>query len=200
MGDDRLTAASADRSHEAILAVLRRALPAQGLVLELASGDGRRAVFLGATFPRLEWQPSEADPTCRAAISAAVLSAGLRNVHMPLELDVVEAPWPLSEADALLCVDLLHRAHWDACVGLLDGARVLLPEGAPLVIHGPLRLDGTPSARLDEIDRSLRDLNPDWGVRRLDEVTRAASKRKLVIDEVARGAEGEATVVLRRSV
>lgn len=200
MGDARLTALQTDRSNEAILTVLRRALPERGLVLELASGDGGRAVFLGATFPRLEWQPSDADADARAAVSAAVLASGRRNVHMPLELDVTEAPWPLSEADALLCVDLLHCAHWDACVGLLDGARVLLPDGGPLVIHGPMRVGPTPSGRLDELDAALRELNPDWGVRHVDEIVRAAAKRRLRLDELAGGGDAGATLVLRRDV
>ena len=198
MGDPRLTALQTDRSNEAILTVLRRALPDRGLVLELASGDGGRAVFLGATFPRLEWQPSDADVDARAQIAAAVLSCGRRNVHMPLELDVTELPWPLSEAEALLCVDLLHCAHWDACIGLLDGARVLLPDGGPLVIHGPLRVGVGPTPRLDDLDRALREINPDWGVRRLDDVVRAAAKRKLRMEEFSGGDEVGATVVLRR--
>lgn len=198
MGDARLTAPQTDRNGEDVLTVLRRALPERGLVLELASGDGKRAVFLGATFPRLEWQPSDRDADSRAAIAAAVLASGRRNVHMPLELDVTEAPWPLSEAEALLCVDLLHCAHWDACVGLLDGARVLLPDGGPLVIHGPMRVGDAASTRLDELDAALRDVNPDWGVRHVDEVVRAAAKRKLRLDEVAGGGDAGATLVLRR--
>ena len=57
MGDARRSAPSVERNREAVLAALRRALPPRGLVLEVASGTGQHAVYFGAAFPQLEWQP-----------------------------------------------------------------------------------------------------------------------------------------------
>lgn len=198
MGDARRSAPSVERNREAVLAALRRALPPRGLVLEVASGTGQHAVYFGAAFPKLDWQPSEVDAGARASIAAWVFSSGLRNVHMPLELDVAEPPWPLCEADAVLAIDLLHAAHWDATVGLLSGARVVLPGGAPLIIHGPLRVDGAPAPRLDALDASLRLADPSWAVRSLSELTAAAKKRGFDLAELTGGGEIDATVVLRR--
>lgn len=198
MGDARGSAPSVERSREAVLAALRRVLPPRGLVLEVASGTGRHAVYFGAAFPTLYWQPSEVDAAARASIAAWVFSSGLRNVHMPLELDASEAPWPLSEADAVLAIDLLHTAHWDATIGLLSGARVLLPGGAPLIIHGPLRVDDAPEPRLDALDEALRAADPSWAVRSLAELTGAARKRGFDLADLTGGGELDATVVLRR--
>ena len=198
MGDARRSAPSVERNREAILAALRRTLPATGLVLEVASGTGQHAVYLGAAFPALEWQPSDPDAGARASIAAWVFSSGLRNVHMPLELDVADVPWPLSEADAVLAVDLLHVAHWDAAVGLLAGARVLLPVGGPLIVHGPMRTGEAHSPRLDALDEALRAADADHGVRSLSALASAATKRGLRVTEVTGGGDVDATVVLRR--
>ncbi len=198
MGDARGSAPSVERSREAVLAALRRVLPPRGLVLEVASGTGQHAVYFGAAFPTLYWQPSAVDAAARASIAAWVFSSGLRNVHMPLELDASEAPWPLSEADAVLAIDLLHTAHWDATIGLLSGARVLLPGGAPLIIHGPLRVDDAPEPRLDALDEALRAADPSWAVRSLAELTGAARKRGFDLADLTGGGELDATVVLRR--
>ena len=181
-----------------ILTTLRRALPPRGLVLEVASGTGQHVVYLGAAFPQLEWQPSEVDASARASIAAWVFASGLRNVHMPLELDVGEAPWPLSEADALLAVDLLQAAHWDASIGLLAGARVLLPADGPLIIHGPLRVGDAPVPRLAAMDAALKAIDRGWGVRSLGDLASAGAKRGFRVADVRGGDDEDATVVLRR--
>jgi SAM-dependent methyltransferase len=198
MGDARRSAPSVERNREAVLAALRRALPRTGLVLEVGSGTGQHAVYLGAALPELEWQPSEVDAGARASIAGWVFSSRLRNVHMPLELDASEAPWPLSEADAVFAVDLTHAAHWDATVGLVAGARVLLPDDGPLVLHGPLRVGDKPVARLDALDATLREADPAWRVRSLAELRGVASKRGFRVAEVTGGDEVDATVVLRK--
>ncbi|HWG80387.1 MAG TPA: DUF938 domain-containing protein, partial [Stellaceae bacterium] len=60
--DPRLYAPAVARNREPILAVLRRVLPASGLVLEVASGSGEHARFFAAALPHLTWQPSDPDP------------------------------------------------------------------------------------------------------------------------------------------
>jgi hypothetical protein len=57
--DQRLYAPATARNREPILAVLRRVLPPQGLVLEVASGSGEHAAYFAAALPALRWQPSD---------------------------------------------------------------------------------------------------------------------------------------------
>jgi hypothetical protein len=198
MGDARRSASSIDPGREALLTAIRRALPGKGLVLEVASGTGLHAVYLGGALPDVEWQPSEIDAGARASIAARVFSSRLRNVHMPLALDVSEAPWPLSEADAVLAVDLIHVAHWDATLGLLAGARVLMPDDGPLIVCGPLRVSDRRIARLDDLDAGLRAADPAWGVRTLPSVRAAAAKWGFRVDDLTGGDEVDATLVLRQ--
>jgi tRNA G46 methylase TrmB len=59
--DARLYAPATARNREPILAVLRQHLPQRGLVLEVASGSGEHVVHFGKAFPKLDFQPSDAD-------------------------------------------------------------------------------------------------------------------------------------------
>jgi hypothetical protein len=185
------------RNRAAILDVLRDALPAQGLVLEIASGTGEHAVFFAAALPALVFQPSDVDAAARASIDAHRAQAGLPNVRPPIALDVVAQPWPVARADAVFCANMIHIAPWRACEGLLAGAAAVLPPGAPLVLYGPFRRAGVVTAPSNEaFDADLRARDPTWGVRDLDDVVAAA--RGFAPAAVHEMPANNVTVVLRR--
>jgi hypothetical protein len=70
ISDPRLYHVHVARNREPILEVLRRVLPPQGLVLEVASGSGEHAAYFAKRLPTLLWQPTDPDP--RALQSAAM--------------------------------------------------------------------------------------------------------------------------------
>ena len=121
-----LTTPAAERNKGPILAVLKRVLPASGLVLEIASGTGQHAIHFARELPQLIWQPSEPDPGLRASIRAWVTQAGLPNVRGPLDLDVHTRPWAVETADAVVCINMIHIAPWSATAALMSGACRLL--------------------------------------------------------------------------
>ena len=168
------------RNRRPLLEVLRGVLPARGLVLEVASGTGEHAVFFAAALPGLTWQPSDPDPDALASIAAYVDEAGLPNLRPPLRLDVHQDTWPIEQADALVCVNMIHIAPWSATEALMRGASRLLAAGAPLVTYGPYRFAGEFTAPSNaEFDASLRARDPAWGVRDLVDVAAAAAQRGL---------------------
>ena len=79
--DSRQFAPATQRNREPILAVLREVLPAQGLVLEVASGSGEHAVHFAAAFPNLTFQPSDPDPAALASIDAWASESALPNLR-----------------------------------------------------------------------------------------------------------------------
>ncbi|HET7594227.1 MAG TPA: DUF938 domain-containing protein, partial [Stellaceae bacterium] len=120
--DPRLYAPAVARNREPILAVLRRVLPAAGLVLEVASGSGEHAAFFAAALPGVSWQPSDPDPRARASIAAFLDAGASPNLLPPLALDAAAAEWPIARAMAVVCINMIHIAPWSACEGLMAGA------------------------------------------------------------------------------
>ncbi|HET9460249.1 MAG TPA: DUF938 domain-containing protein [Sphingomicrobium sp.] len=167
---DRRSAPAALRNREPIAEVLAEWLPARGLVLEVASGTGEHAVFFAARFPRLEWQPSDLDPAALQSIRAWVREARLDNVRDPLLLDASSAHWPVTRADAVLSINMVHISPCSSALGLLDGAARLLEAGAPLILYGPWLSEEIETAPSNlEFDRDLKCRNPDWGLRRVED-------------------------------
>jgi SAM-dependent methyltransferase len=176
MADARLHAPSAARNRDPILNVLRRFLPARGVVLELASGSGEHTVYFAQALPALAFQPSDPDPQACASIDAWTASAGLPNVRPALALDATAQPWPIDAADAVLCINMVHISPWQAAIGLVSGAAAILPPGGLLYLYGPYRRNGGHTAPSNEaFDRSLRARNPAWGIRDLEAVADLAA-------------------------
>jgi hypothetical protein len=171
--DPRRTAPAVERNREPILAVLRRELPPTGLVLEVASGSGEHCAHFATALPRLVFQPSDPDPINRASTDA--WCAGLPNVRPALALDAMAADWPIASAAAVLCINMAHIAPWPATLGLLRGAAAALPAGGKLILYGPWLRDGVPTAPSNlAFDADLRQRNPEWGLRRVEDLARAA--------------------------
>ncbi len=194
----RLCYPATARNREPLLAALRPRLPSQGTVLEIASGSGEHAVTFAAALPQLRWQPSDPDPTALSSIAAWIEHEGLTNVAPPLTLDAAQWPWPILSADAMLCVNMIHIAPWEAAQGLLAGAKRVLPLGGPLVLYGPFIVDGETAPSNREFDASLRERDPRWGVRELREVEREAAGCGLVLVETVAMPANNLVVVLRR--
>jgi hypothetical protein len=174
--DSRLYAPAAARNRGPILDVLRRHLPSRGLVLELASGSGKHvAHFAQSSAPDLIFQPSDPDPGARASIDAWATALNLGNIRPAIGLDATSDRWPISYADAVLCINLIHIAPWGAAVGLMRGAAGILPIGGVLFLYGPFRRNGRHTAPSNEaFDRDLRTRDPTWGVRDLEAVAALA--------------------------
>lgn len=184
------------RNRAAIAGVLAGVLPVAGDVLEVASGSGEHCAFLAECFPALRWHPSDPEPEARRSIDA--WCAGLGNVAPALALDAAADDWPVGRADAVLCVNMIHIAPWAATEGLMRGAARVLGAGAPLVLYGPFRRAGVPTATSNEaFDASLRARDPRWGLRELEAVVDAAIGFALA--EVREMPANNLMVVLRRA-
>jgi hypothetical protein len=177
-------APAAERNRQPILEVLRRVLPPAGLVLEVASGTGQHAIFFSERLPALQWQPTDASPEALQSIGACVDDAARDNLLAPLDLDVRSPQWPISQADALLCINMIHISPWEATEALFQGASQLLEVGAPLITYGPYRLHGEHTAPSNAaFDQSLRSRNARWGVRDIDDLRDLGGQTGFVLEE-----------------
>ncbi|NJK88973.1 MAG: DUF938 domain-containing protein [Myxococcales bacterium] len=197
-GGPRRHAPATLRNREPLLSVLQRIFPVPAFILEVASGTGEHAAFFGTRLPHLTWQPSDIEPTLRASIDS--WSKDVWSVRPALHLDASSMSWPVERADGVVSVNLLHIAPWAVCEGLLSGAARVLSPGGALVLYGPFREGGRHTAPSNEaFDADLRDRDPSWGVRDLEEVRAVAGVLGLEHEETVRMPANNLTVILRRS-
>ena len=194
-----MTSPAAARNRDPILAVLREVLPATGTVLEIASGTGEHAVHVAAALPGLTWQPSDIDEDALGSIAAHCARARLPNLMPPLRLDVTALSWPVSGADALVCINMLHIAPWAAAEGLMAGAARVLAPGSVLYLYGPFKQDGRHTAPSNAaFDASLRARDPQWGVRDTGEVADLARRHGFALDRQVAMPANNLSLIFRR--
>ena len=186
--DAKRYAPATQRNREAILKVLQKHLPSQGNILEIASGTGEHAVFFADNLPNLHWYPSDRDPELRASIATWREEYPSPNLHPPLSIDATTKPWQVEteqiNIDAVVNINMIHISPWSACLGLMAGVGRILPAGGVLYLYGPYQKAGKHTAPSNHaFDQSLRDRNPDWGVRNLEDVITAAAENKLIFQE-----------------
>ncbi len=196
-----LTSPSTARNRGPILEVLKRCLPATGLVLEVAAGAGEHAAFNAAALTGLSWQPTDADPRALVSIAAWRDSAELENLLPPLRLDAADPDrWPLDRADAVVNINMSHISPWSATEGLITGTARLLGAGAILFLYGPfLERDVETAPSNFAFDRDLRARDPDWGLRRLEDIVPLAARHGLVLAERVAMPANNLVLVFRRS-
>jgi len=163
-------APSAARNAAPIGDVLARHLPAQGNVLELASGTNQHAVVFAARFPGLVWRPSDLASRNLATIRARGHAAVMANLRDPVALDACAPGWAGSRAgawhgqDAVVLVNLLHLiSEPEAATLLAEVPRALVPGGI-FAVYGPFRRSGVLQSDGDRaFDAHLRTQDPDIG-------------------------------------
>jgi hypothetical protein len=181
------------------LEVLRRVLPAQGTVLEIASGGGQHVVQFARALPALAWQPSDPDPACRESIRHWIAHEQLSNVREPIDLDVCSQPWLVTAAQAVVCINMIHISPWEATRHLLHGSGRILQSGAILYLYGPYRRGGRHTSSSNEaFDADLRARNPTWGVRDLEAVQGLAEELGFALEETVPMPANNLSLVLRR--
>lgn len=182
---DKRHAPATVRNRDAIAEVLADWLPASGTVLEVASGSGEHVVHFAAAFPGLDWQPSDPDPAGLTSIAAYRAEAGLANIAPPLAVDAAARDWPVDQAAAIMCINMIHISPWEAALGLFAGAARLLPTGAPLILYGPyFRKDYEAAPSNLAFDESLCARNAEWGIRGLEDVTELAEAKGFALAAV----------------
>jgi len=196
---------SAERNRAVILEVLKEVLPPTGTVLEVSSGTGQHAAYFAPELAPRRWLPSEFDRALIGSIEAWRERVPAINLLPPVTLDACAPVWPVEEnpphppITAIVNINMIHIAPWDACLGLVAGAARILQPGGMLYLYGPYRRGGAHSAPSNvEFDRSLRARDPLWGVRDLDEVEAAAHEKGLVLEQVIDMPVNNLSVVFRQ--
>jgi SAM-dependent methyltransferase len=192
--DGRLDAAAFHRNHQPISAVLQRYLAGKsGDVLEAGSGTGQHAVQFASLMPGLVWWPSDLNEAHLKSILAWRAHAQLLNIRAPLKLDLADRDWSAamraaggpSEFLAIFCANVVHIAPWRVAEGLFAGAGRALQTSGLLFLYGPFKRNGKHTALSNAVfDASLRESNPEWGVRDVADLEALAAGDGLALREI----------------
>ncbi len=192
--DGRLDAAAFHRNHQPIWAVLSRLLAGRtGDVLEAGSGTGQHVTHFASHTPDVTWWPSDLNAQHLESIAAWQAHAGLPNIRAPHRIDLSDPDWFATlrqeggpaALTAIFCANVIHIAPWTVAEGLFAGSAHALNSGGLLVLYGPFKRDGKHTAVSNAVfDTSLRERDPDWGVRDIAELNELAVHAGLALREV----------------
>ena len=193
--DGRLDAPAFHRNHQAIWAVLQPFLAGKsGDVVEAGSGTGQHVADFARRSPEITWWPSDLNEQHLKSIAAWRAHAGLANIRPPLRIDLSDPAWCSQMHDgsgpgellAVFCANVIHIAPWRVAEGLFAGAARYLRADGRLFLYGPFKRDGKHTAPSNAaFDGSLRDRDPEWGVRDIADLEKLAAGAGLVLIEIA---------------
>ncbi len=182
---DRKTASAVGRNKDAIVDVLQQMLPAQGRALEIASGTGEHVCYFAERFPHWQWQPSEPVEVLRKSISAWTAFHELSSVAPPKALDLSVGNWWEvidDEFDFIFNANMVHISPWQVSQRLFAGATTLLRQGGQLCLYGPFFEQDVDAAESNHrFDASLKERDPDWGIRSRENLEIEAERHGLVL-------------------
>jgi hypothetical protein len=134
-------------------------------------------VDLAGHTPEIIWWPSDLNEQHLKSIAAWRAHAGLTNIRSPLRIDLTDPSWCQEMHDgrgpakllAVFCANVIHIAPWRVAEGLFAGAGRYLRSDGRLYLYGPFKRGGQHTAASNAaFDQSLRDGNPEWGVRDIE--------------------------------
>lgn len=203
MNNFKQYAPATQRNKEPILEVLLRVLPKSGNILEIASGTGEHSLFFAPTFSPRKWIPSDPNPTARNSIEAWRQESLIDNIQPPLNINAASSSWELEEKQlnitTIININMIHISPWNACLGLMEGAKRILPSGGILYLYGPYKQGGKHTAPSNEsFDQSLRSQNPEWGVRNLEDVVKVAEEKGLIFQEMVEMPANNLSVIFQK--
>lgn len=200
--DARQYAPATQRNREPIWEILSQVLVGKSNILEIASGTGEHAVYFANQLKSCRWIPSDPNPLSRDSI-IAWKAESVANLDSPLPIDATAADWQQQVADrdidAIVNINMIHIAPWQACLGLMEGAGQILPPDGVLYLYGPYKRAGKHTAPSNaNFDRSLRDRNPEWGIRDLETVIEVAAAQNLRLQQVVEMPANNLSVIFSR--
>ena len=208
--DGRLDAPAFHRNHQAIRAVLQRYLAgASGDVIEAGSGTGQHVIDFARHFPDIVWWPSDLNAAHLKSIEAWRAHTGLSNIRPPLRIDLSDADWCPEMQDgsgpgkllAVFCANVIHIAPSRVTEGLFAGAARYLRLDGRLFLYGPFKRAGKHTALSNAVfDTSLRERDPEWGVRDIADLERLAGSVGLALVEIAEMPANNLVLVFERSM
>ncbi len=168
-------APATERNSQPILEVIREEFRNVESILEIGSGTGQHAVCFGSELGHLVWQTSDVAEN-HAGILDWLREAALPNVREPQVLDVLADNVPSETYDGVYSANTAHIISFAAVEKMFSLVASVLVDDGVFVLYGPFRQGGEFNTLSNaEFHQSLRQRDPDMGIRHLEDLDRLAA-------------------------
>jgi len=168
-------------------------------VLEIGSGTGQHAVYFASALPHLVWQTSDVADNL-PGIRLWLDESNLANLPPPITLDI-NGPWSSGAYDAIFSANTLHIMSWTEVQKLFAALPSVMTANARVIVYGPFNYAGRYTSPSNEaFDRSLKQRNPQMGIRDFEQVDALAAAAGLQLVEDCAMPANNRTLIWERRV
>ncbi len=190
---------AADRNKYHIYKVLKQFLTSEINILEIASGSGQHIVYFANLFENIKWQPSEINSLTIESIKEYMKEGINNNIYKPIVLNAEETSWPKISPDAIIIINLFHILPWKNVNKFLKNISKSLKSNSLVFIYGPFLRKNILTAESNlNFDKRLKEINPLWGLRKLEEIEKISNKFELIIEEMIEMPSNNLLVIVRK--
>lgn len=152
-------------------------------VLEIGSGTGQHAIHFSKALPHVTWQTSDLAAS-HEGIRAWMEEFPQQNLKPPLDLDVSQRPWPVTQINTLFTANTLHIMSWHDIVSMFEALGQYLCQQALVIIYGPFKYGGSYTSASNQVfDASLKQASELMGIRDIEKVMALAEEIDLILVE-----------------
>ncbi len=179
---DKPFSQACENNKDPILDLLRHYLSGDERMLEIGSGTGQHARYFADHFPGIIWQTSDL-PENHPGIKSWIEESEHQNIRPPMTLNVSDRQhWPTEQYDAIFTANTLHIMSWLAVKEMFRMMGSCLKPGGLFFCYGPFNRDGQfTSASNKAFDASLRQRDPEMGLRDVGEVRKEAQQHQMTL-------------------
>jgi len=176
---------------EVFQGVVEKARVAGGKVniFEIASGTGEHAAFFGERLNNIVFQPSEPQIEMHdsildwtKALCGIVLPPILLNIEEFQDDAILPEYMRNQSVDIIICINMIHISPFSATESLFRTANACIRSGGYVYLYGPYRVGGYMGEGNSKFDAELRERNPSYGIRDLEDVERVAKTNFFALD------------------
>ncbi|GIS66190.1 MAG: hypothetical protein CM1200mP4_5380 [Rhodospirillaceae bacterium] len=102
--------------------------------------------------------------------------------------------------NALICINMVHISPWQATEALFSRAKAILTPESPIFLYGPYTRPNVPTAASNvAFDKSLKERNPLWGLRSLEDVSNLAKANGFWLEKIIEMPANNLSILFRLS-
>ncbi len=183
MQSKRKFSQACEQNKDPILEILKVAFKDCKKILEIGSGSGQHAIYFANHLPHLSWQPSDLLENLDS-IRAWIDEHPSKNICSPIELDVTDEDWEVTQIDGIFSANCFHIMSWEKVEDFFRGVGQTLRPKGKLLVYGPFSYQGEHTSPSNaRFDQYLKLQDPLSGVRDFMDLNKLAEDQALALVE-----------------